>query len=276
MSTLSRAVTKTATPKKSPVIVPSIIRLTRIKNFYIPVDAESYRIMRDAGVPLLQIHTDFLPTLAPLLKKRKVRAREVHFRDEILNPFLEKVADRWNKKPNCKATIGTRTMVFQTTSAMAYAAARESLPKLEQVLIRFFQQYGYRTTFTPSEQRGKLKLVVDYWFDATKMPIITLEGEVQESKPVYWKIGFTRLGFKFDNFHTTTISGEKDKITGVAEKIHKIGYVHLTVEVSQGGVFKAIHSTRCTFTELSSVKPLMVALMNVPNLDPHNFDNQAE
>lgn len=254
---------------------PQIIRLTKIKQWYLPVDKESYTILRDAGVPLIRIPADFIPALSLLTKKHHIKAREVSFRDEILGPFLENVGTTWNKKPFCKATIGARNMKFETTKAEVYTKMKEVIPKLVEVLERFFARWGYSYTIVPSESRQKWKIDVDYFFDSNKMPIIPLATPVEEQQKIQLKIGFTRLTFTFDDFHSKSVTLPPLLGSSEQRKEHRIGYVHLLIEISQGGVFTPLHSTRCTYTELSSVKPLIAALMHVPNMDIHNFDNPA-
>jgi hypothetical protein len=103
-----------------------------------------------------------------------------------------------------------------------------------------------------------------------------LEEAAVDLPKVQWKIGFTRITLSFDNFHSKSVSLPPQPGQQERGREHKIGYVHLLVEVSQGGKYTPIHSTKCTYTELSSVKPLITALMNVPNMDEHNFDNLPE
>jgi hypothetical protein len=254
---------------------PSLIRLTKIKQWWLPADAESYSILKDAGVPLIRFHVDFLPTLKLLTDKHHIRAKEVHFKSEIMDPFMDLMGSTWNKKPHCRATIGSRTMKFETLKPEAFAKAKESLPKLEALLAGFFTRWGFNHRFEYSESRGKCRLNVEYFFDSTKLPVIPLHTEPGTLPKIQLKLGFARLTFTFDNYDskTVTLPPRRGQQEGVAE--HKIGYVHLTVEVSQGGVFKPIYSNKCLYSQLSSVKPLIAALMTVPDHDIHNFDNSA-
>lgn len=231
---------------------PTVIRLTKIKQWWLPVDTESYLALRDAGVPLVRFPVDFLPTLSLLTKKHHIRAKEVSFRDEILAPFLELVGTTWNKKPHCRATLAARTMKFESVKPEVYTKAKESIAKLEDVLTKFFTRWGFKYLFEYSESRGKCKLNVEYYFDSTKLPVIPLETPVGDMPKIQLKLGFTRITMTF---------GER--------------YVDTLIEVSQGGKFTPLHSTRCTYSQISSVKPMITALMQVPDHDIHNFDNPA-
>jgi hypothetical protein len=176
-------------------------------------------------------------------------------------------------------------MKFESTKADAYKVATEAIPKLQDLLEKFFARWGFSSTFDYSTKNGRCKLNVEYWFDTNKLPIVVLEESAVDLPKVQWKLGFTRFTLSFDNYHgrsyrDVTISMQKDRETGEERPVeifgdlhHKIGYVHYLVEISQGGKWTPIHSGKCTYTELSSVKPLVTALMNVPNMDEHNFDN---
>jgi len=246
--------TKKPIPKATKALsrTPKIIRLTKIRQWWLPVDAESYTILRDAGVPLIRFHVDFLPTLQLLTKKHHIRAKAVQFGPEILDPFLEMIGTTWNAKPHCKATITARQMKFETLKPEVFNKAKASILKLEDLLSKFFSRWGYNFRFDYSELRGKCKLTVEYFFDSNKIPIIPLVTDPADLPKIQLKLGFTRITMTF---------GEK--------------YVDTMLEVSQGGIFQPHHSSRCLYSQISSVKPLIAALMSVPDRDIHNFDNPA-
>jgi hypothetical protein len=251
------------------------IQLTKIKQWYIPANTESYIALRKAGVPLLRIHQDFIPTLG-LLVKNKIRAKEVNFKTSILDPFLDKVGSSWLRKDNRRCDIQATSMRFDAVKPESFAEATETVPKLQAVLEKFFTRWGYGFTFELSSVKTRMRLNVNYWLDSEKLPVIELEQDPEELTPIRLKLGFTRLTFTFDGYKSTTVSAPPVYGSPERGKSHKIGYVHLLIEVSQGGIYKPLHSTRCTYTELSTVKPLIAALMSIPNFDHHNFDNPAE
>jgi len=251
------------------------IQLTKIKQWYIPVNTESYLALRSAGVPLLRIHQDFIPTLG-LLVKNKIRAKEVNFKTGILEPFLDKVGSSWLRKENRRCDIQATSMRFDAVKPESFEEAKETIPKLQAVLEKFFTRWGYGFTFDLSQIKTRMRLSVNYWLDSEKLPVIDIEQDVEELPPIPLKLGFTRLTFTFDNYKSKTVGLPPRLGSQERGKEHRIGYVHLLIEVSQGGIYKPIHSTRCTYTELSTVKPLIAALMSIPNMDVHNFDNPAE
>lgn len=259
---------------------PTLIHLTRIKQWYIPADAESYLTLRKAGVALTRFHQDFLPTLKMLTRGKNIRGKEIDFRKEIMAPYFDKIGATWNRKPHCDCTIGSKTMVFETLKADSLTIAKASIPKLQDILTKFFQRWGYRSTFEYSELRGKCKLNVEYWFDPERQPIVILEEEPEElNQKVQFKLGNLRLTFTFDNFESRTVisrGGKRSNDDARPPKDYHIGYVHTLVEISQGGKFVPVQSSRCTWSQLSSVKPLITALMDVPNHQPNNFNEAPD
>lgn len=241
----------------------TVIRLTRIKQWLVVADVDSYKVLKALGAPMLRVHHNFLPTLGLLMKKQGVRAKSVDFESEILDPFLQKTASTWVKKYG-KCTITSKVMVFQAGDDKI-KAAEEAIPKLEGLLHDFFSRWGYRASFQYSKSKtgNRIKFHVEYWFDSEKMPILPLETPIEEIPKVQFKIGFTRLTFSFE---------DPSRVKHNSKAGHQ---VHLMVEVSQGGVFKPIHTTKCLYSQLSSVQPLLLALMSVLNHDQHNLDNPA-
>jgi hypothetical protein len=258
---------------------PTILRLARIKQWFVPADAETYLVLKRIGVPLTQFHQDFLPTLQLLTRKHSIRAKEVNFKIEILEPFLDKVGATWNKKLHCEATIQARTMKFEVLKTEGFATAKASIPKLQDVLTKFFTRWGYRSTFEYSEARGKCKLNVEYWFDPERQPIVILEEETAERPKVRFRLGNLRLTFVFDSFDSKTRAlpmrpgSNADSRPDLA---YHIGYVHTLIEIRQGGSFTPLHSSKCKLSDLSSVQPLIAALIEVPNRNAHNFDVSAD
>lgn len=230
---------------------PRVILLTRIKQWYLPVDAESYMTLRSVGIPLVRIATDFMPTLQLITRSNNIRGREISFTHEILNPFLSKVGEQWLKGEARKCTIHAKTMMFETTHMSGLEKAREARPKLQDCLERFFTRWGYKSTITLSEHRGKLRLHVEYWYDAKCLPVVALEKDAAEVPESVLTLGFTQIKMKL-----------------MPKEIA------LTVLVSQGGNFVPIHTSRCLYSQASDVRRFIAALMGIPNVEPSNFDNR--
>lgn len=262
---------------------PTIIKLAKIKQWIIPADAESYKVLAKAGAPLTIFHEDFLPTLRVLTESKNIRGEGVNFRTEILEPFLDKVGATWNKKEHCQATIRAKTMTFELLKTAGFAKARASVPKLQEVLYNFFERWGYRVHFVYSEARGKLKLEVEYWHDPSKHPVISLdEKQTKDQHKVQFKLGNLRFTFKFDDFESKTApvgrawKFDRDDVETHIPTTYHIGYVHTVIEIKKGGEFVPFHSSRCKYSDISSVLPVITALMSVPQFNPHNFDVEPD
>jgi len=144
-------------------------------------------------------------------------------------------------------------MRFDAVKPESIAEAEEVIPKLQQVLEAFFARWGYGVTFELSKVKTRIRLNVEYWFDNNRMPILEVEQDVAELPRIQLKLGFTRISLSL---------GQK--------------YVDTLIEISQGGVFKPLHSSRCLYSQISSVQPLIKALCSVVNHDVHNFDNSVD
>jgi hypothetical protein len=253
-----------------------IIKLTRIRQWYIVADADSYLTLKSLGVCMTRFHQDFLPTLKLLTDKHDVRGKEVNFKTEILGPFLDRVGNTWLKKhPSFDCTIDSKTMTFEVRKADGYDTARKTIPKMEEVLSAFFARWGYRSSFEYSEARGKCRFAVEYWFDPERQPIVVLAEDVREKPKVMLKFGNLRLTLTFDD-PRGAVQMLRDKSGDVSGKRVNIGYVHVGIEISQGGNFVPFHSTRCTYQQISNVKPMIAALMEIPNVHANNFDEKPE
>jgi len=256
---------------------PKELRLTRIKQWYFPVDLESYKLMKSLGIPLLRIHHDFLPTLRLVTKPKGIKGIEVPFQEEILDPFIESLVRTWKKKYGTCIVDGS-SMSFIAKDPEKIKAAEEAAPKLEGLLYDFFSRWGYTHTVQVSKSASgkRLKVQVDFKFDPSRMPIMNLESQVDAPPKVQLKLGLMRLTFTFDNPKGKIVLGRAAPGVERPPKYIEPGYVHTLVEISQGGSWTPYHSSKCTITQLSNVLPLVNALMNVRNLDPHNEDNSPE
>lgn len=230
-----------------------IIKLTKIKQWYLPVDADAYKTLRAIGVPLIRIHENFLPTVNLLAKKHKTRFQALNFNETILHPYLDELGARWQKKSNRKATITSNVLKFETSHQSAGEAAKAALPKLEASLRRFFTRWGYSATYEVSESRGKIKFHVQYRYDVEKTPIVHLVEDATSLPQIHLDIGFVRLSLTL---------GEKE--------------IETTVSVQGGTTWQPIHTSRCLYSQVSDVRAMVNTLMDIPSRDVHNFDNKLK
>jgi hypothetical protein len=228
-----------------------IIKLTKIKQWYLVVDAESYKILRDAGAPMVRIHENFLPTIGLLTKRHKIKAQNIPFQDQILNPYLDKIGELWQKKEHRRAIINGSILRFETTHSSILAPAREALAKLEASLRRFFKRWGYSASFDISESRGKIKLHVIYKYDSERLPIIPLVEDAESLPVIRLNLGFVRVSLT---------PGKRELETNIS--------------IASGTDWKSLHTSRCLYSQVSDVRPFINALMEVVNKDHHNFENK--
>lgn len=229
----------------------SVVKLTKIKQFYMPVDADDYKLLRNLGVPVIRIHENLMPTLMLMFNKHKVKPQSVSFPDAIRDPYLDKIGETWQKKEHRKATIAKTWMKFETTHASIQGPSREAMRKLEASLRRFFQRWGYSAAFEVSESRGKLKLHVNYRFDPERAPIIPLVEDATSVPQIKLDLGFVRL--------TLTLMKTD---------------VEVNVSIAAGTGWNSLYTSRCLYSQISDVRPMLAALVNVASADPHNSDNK--
>lgn len=241
----------------NPITSPSperpSVRLTKIKDWVMPVDAESYKILRDHGLPCVRIHENLMPTVRILTRKHKIRSDFVDFQESIMRPALDKLGTAWLKRDHRTASLTATVLKFETTHASVREQGALALPKIEGTLRRLFQRWGYTAAFETSEKRGKLKLHVTYKYDSSKSPIIPLT-EVQEALPqIKLELGYVRIVLTL---------GERE--------------VETNVSIAQGSGWLSMHTSRCLYSQISDIRPFVTALITVQDKDPHNSDNRPK
>lgn len=231
----------------------TVVKLTKIKSYYFPVDADDYKLLRSHGIPIIKIHENLLPTLGLVFTKHSIKPQAVSFTESILNPYLDRIGGAWNSKEHRVATITKSVLKFETTKASIMPQSREALHKLETSLRRFFSRWGFLAVFETSESRGKLKLHVNYKFDPERDPIIPLVEDATSLPAVKIDLGFVRL--------TLTLMKRE---------------VEVNIAVAAGTGWNSIHTSRCLYSQVSDVRPMLTALVGVVNNDQHNADNKAK
>lgn len=230
-----------------------IIQLTKIKQWYLPVDAESYNILKAAGAPLIRFHEDFLPTLSLLTKPRNIKAKVVSFNDDIMHPFFDKLGELWNNKEHRRATINNTSLKFETTHASILKNSKAAIEKIEASLRRFFTRWGYTAVFEFSESRGKCKLHVTYKHNSNNLPVIPLVDDPASQPVVRIKLGYIRISL-------TMMTRE----------------VEVNVAIASGTGWNSISTTRCLYTQFGNVKPMINSLMDIVNKDQFNSENSND
>lgn len=229
------------------------VKFTKVKQWYLPIDADSYKVLKSFGMPLIRIHEDMMPTIMLLFKKHKIKPHLVDFNDSILHPYLDELGKRWQSKDHRQATLTKSTLKFETTHASAQSKGREALVKVEASLRRFFTRWGYTSTFELSDSRGKLRLHVNYKYDSERMPIIPLIEDPTSLPQIKLDLGYVRL--------TLTLMKKE---------------VEVNVSIAAGTMWNSIHTSRCLYSQISDVRPMIASFIDIVNKDPHNADNKPK
>lgn len=222
-----------------------MITLTKIKQFYMPVDAKSYKRMRAAGIPLLRFHESMLETVALLGKLKKLKATLTPFKDGILNPFLDRLSDDWKSlHEDTRVKIDSKSIRLETTHADASEKVEPVIEDLRQCVQRFFERWGYSFSFEASTKRGKHLIHIEYWFSESKLPVIHLEDDPVTQLNFDFVCGWMKFSFNTD-----------DK------------YLNVTVHTSHGGQWQVQSTTRCLFSQVSNVMPMIAGLLSLTQKD---------
>lgn len=224
-----------------------VIKLTRIKQYYYPVDSDSYKILRSVGLPMTRIHVNFMPTVQMITRPQHIRGIEVDFKNEIFNPFLDKLGTVWNSKKWRKSTLTSSVLKFESSDQLK--ESKVGIDKLEAVLRRFFSRWGFTSVFEYSEVRGKCKLHVVYKFDVNKQPLVPLSEDVTSLPAVQWVIGFVRL---------TLTMGER--------------HVETQFALKAADNWTNLYTSKCLYSEVADVRPMLATLMTIPDICTDNFD----
>ena len=183
---------------------PQVIKFVRVKQWYIPEDAESYQLLRSAGVPLVKIHADFLPTLQLATKPRGIRAKSRPF-SEVYAEKMDALGAQWLSKPERKCKIGDNRAVF---SAPLTERNKKKINELDDFFTRFTSRWGFSYKPVYSESDKSVKLVVDLKFDPNKNPVVPSVSP-PETQTHELELGFTKLRVTFNNKRTAPQFGNR-------------------------------------------------------------------
>ena len=136
------------------------------------------------------------------------------------------------------------------TSTKESARSRVAVASLEASLRRFFTRWGFQHSLEYSELRGKCKLYVNFKFDSHRLPVISLVEDLDAIPTLRFKLGHLRFNLQL---------GTK--------------YVDTTIEEQAGTTWSKIKTSRCLYSQIGDVRPMLTALVDFVNRDVHNFDN---
>ena len=225
----------------------SVIRFTKIKEWYFPVDAEDYKILQQLQIPAIRFHEHLMPLISEVCKKHGYQGRLVNFKDEILEPYTDKLGRRWNKRDFQEAVIHKASMTFAATSNKIKDDAKKRIDEYETSLRAFFERWGYDFSMDYSELRGKPKLTVSYRFNGDKLPVIPLIAPQEALPTIHFKIGFARLTF---------VLGPRK--------------MEVTYALAQGTQWNSLHTHECLYSQVGDIKSMIKLLTEISSRCPSN------
>lgn len=228
-----------------------IINLVKIKSWYLPGDSESYKCLKSLSIPLLKIHQDFIPTVELQAKSRGVRAKVSYFSD-IRDATLDKLGAAWKSKPGRTCSLNDHRLIFL---AKPSEESRAAVSRVEGILHKFCVRWGH--SFTPhfSETPTKLKLVIDYKFDPSRNPVISIDDTTQKSV-MELVLGFTKIRLTFKQ---PTVDIEKNH-RGEESKIFNKPVTLLEVLTQAGNNWVPVHSATFSDQNIGDPKEFLEAM----------------
>lgn len=170
-----------------------VIRLVKIKQWYVPYSGNDYIALVGLGVTSTKIHEDLIDSVKLVASKKGLVIRGRHFQN-VLDSFLESIETQWFRHPYRTAKFTKKRLKFATTKAEAFKRAKtKSIPSIELKLRDFFQRWGLGSEFVYSEHREQAQLVVDYWISDQRMPVIPVKSDPVVDNKATLELGSHRL-----------------------------------------------------------------------------------
>lgn len=245
-----------------------IANIVRVGERFIVADKDSYNLLRLSFFPATVIPEAMMDTARTLLAYKGVEFKEQDFESDVLLPFIKRARASWGSKHEAFTSQHQSGMLILDSASSGAETARAIAPKIESIMASFFRRWGFKHAFEISESRGKVRIGIEYSVDPKSKPVIELEKNVKELPKFELELG----GFKI----SLALDDPKGRIesNGNSKDVH-IGYVHVDLSIKQGGRYVPYHSGRCTYGEVSSVAPMMVALMQIAENHPENINKKA-
>lgn len=245
-----------------------IANIVRIGERFIIADKDSYNLLRASSLPATSIPVGMLDSAKTLLAYKGIDFNEQDFDTEFLAPFIKRARASWGAKGEAFTSQFQAGMLILDATSTGAEAARQMAPKIESVMAKFFSRWGFRQAFDVSESRGKVRISVEYSVDAKARPVIELEKDARDLEKFELELGGFKIGLSMDDPRGRIES------SGNGKNVH-IGYVHVDISIKQGGTFVPYQSGRCTYGEVSSVLPMIAALVQIAEQQPDNYTKLA-
>lgn len=229
---------------------PRLLRLIKIRQWYLPYDREAYQVVQDCGLNMLKIHEDFLPTLMTLASKLGVEARHQSWR-KLFNKYMDKVGAAWLSRAGRKCKLTEQGLVF---SGPLDDLNKRVTDRLDKALAAFFDRWGFSYDPQYSEKGNRFKLAVTFSFRGN--PVIGLAPEpnsVHESV-----LGWTKIRVTF--YNDTRILDRNHPMK------NKPPQIMLEVFTRNGTEWRLAHSQKMVSVEVDDLRPLLAAFAKMLEL----------
>jgi hypothetical protein len=242
--------------------------IVRIGERFIIADKDSYNLLRASSLPATSIPVGMLDSAKTLLAYKGIEFNEQDFDQEFLAPFIKRARASWGAKGDAfTSQVQSNMLIFDAAPAGA-DAARQMAPKIEAVMAKFFSRWGFRQAFDVSESRGKVRISVEFSVDPKSRPVLELEKDSKDLQKFEIEFGGFKISLSMDDPRGRIES------RGNGKDVH-IGYVYVDISIKQGGTFVPYQSGRCTYGEVSSVLPMIAALVQIAEQQPDNYTKIA-
>jgi hypothetical protein len=245
-----------------------IANIVRIGERFIIADKDSYNLLRASALPATSIPVGMLDSAKTLLAYKGIEFKEQDFDQEFLAPFIKRARASWGAKGDAFTSQVLPNMLILDAAPAGADAARQMAPKIEAVMAKFFSRWGFRQAFDVSESRGKVRISVEFLVDPKSRPVLELEKDAKDLQKFEIEFGGFKLSLSMDDPRGRIES------RGNGKDVH-IGYVHVDISIKQGGSFVPYQSGRCTYGEVSSVLPMIAALVQIAEHQPDNYTKIA-
>lgn len=229
---------------QQPPATEQTIEFVKIRQWYVPRNADSYRILRELRTPLLKMHRDFLPVLKLVTVPRGIKAKAFDF-ESILNERLDKLGLQWKSRPGRTCKLTDKRLAF---SAPCNDRNRRAIASLEASFAKFCTRWGFKATPLYSEREDRLRLVIDYQFDPSRNPIIE-SAPVEQTRSFELVLGNTKFKISFMDKPTSNQGGR-----------NMPPIIHFETFAKAGSDWKLAHTGTCVDPEIGDPVQFMTAL----------------
>lgn len=225
------------------------IELVKVKSWFIPADATSYKILRQLGLPLTKIHRDSVPLMKLATEPRGIKAHARNF-SELLEKRLDQMGQAWKSKPGRTCKLTETRLSF---TAPASDKNRRDVIFIDTSFSKFCQRWGFKYVAEYSERDDKIRLVVDYSFDPGRNPVIDLAEQVKTPTVFELALGFTKIKIDFLSSPSTLIGGKR-----LAQALPPV--IKVDILTQKGSEWETVHTGTCVDQQIGDLSQFMAAV----------------